>query len=229
MAVWYCFSKSNLLSIHALVCHQKSYLGISGNRMPSSSTKTPPAAKTWRWWSEYRAKRAVVGVSLSPLWSPFLRGLNSSSRNTSQTTKFLKLSVNYTSVIFWNNTTNMGNLLCELEDVENEFFHFDSVGFVWFANFAGRVDVWNLLFGNVMLQHSFLTTWKDNIIFENNFSKDKLMEKFGNRPDHFAKELRREEMIANISSTECKSSISVSLLGRRQCDFTVLYHLHAER
>jgi hypothetical protein len=35
----------------------------------------------------------------------------------------------------------MGNLLCELEDVENEFFHFDSVGFVWFANFAGRVDV----------------------------------------------------------------------------------------
>lgn len=93
MAVWYCFSKSNLLSIHALVCHQKSYLGISGNRMPSSSTKTPPAAKTWRWWSEYRAKRAVVGVSLSPLWSPFLRGLNSSSRNTSQTTKFLKLSV----------------------------------------------------------------------------------------------------------------------------------------
>jgi hypothetical protein len=47
-----------------------------------------------------------------------------------------------------------------------------------------------------------------------------------NQPDHFAKELRREKMIANISSTERKSSISVTFLSCGQCDFAVFNYLY---
>ena len=140
------------------VCCLNSYLGISGNRMPSSSTKIPPAARTCRWWSEYSANRAVVGVSLSPLWSLFFRGLNSSSRNTSHTTKFLKvLQLTYYERKY---RKYMSDLLCKLEHVKNELFHFYSVRFVWFANLAGGINMRNLLFCNVMMQHSFLITSK---------------------------------------------------------------------
>ena len=47
-----------------------------------------------------------------------------------------------------------------------------------------------------------------------------------NQPDHFAKELRLEKMIANISSTKRKSSISVTFLSCGQCDFAVFNYLY---
>jgi hypothetical protein len=54
----------------------------------------------------------------------------------------------------------MSDLLCKLEHVKNELFHFNSVRFVWFANLAGWINMRNLLFCNVMMQHSFLITSK---------------------------------------------------------------------
>ena len=66
---------------------------MRGNRSPCSSTKIPPAASTWRWWSEKRDNRAVVGVSLTPCASRFFNGLNSSSRSTSHTAKLLIIPI----------------------------------------------------------------------------------------------------------------------------------------
>lgn len=77
-------------------------LGMSGISVPLSSTKLPPAARMKRWWREYSACRAVVGVSFSAP-SAFFRGLNSSSRRTSHTTN---LSENWKT-----SKTNFSNLI----------------------------------------------------------------------------------------------------------------------
>lgn len=189
--------------------------------MPSSSTKIPPAAKTWRWWSEYRAKRAVVGVSLSPLWSPFLRGLNSSSRNTSHTTKFLQASV----LKIWFGNKKWAFTL-QIGRRRKRIFPF---WFRWVCLVCKSCRS-NRHAKSFFLQCDAVTFLLDH--FNEKAARQirpsiVLTEKYQYRPDHFAKKLRREKMIANISGTECKSSISVSLLGRRQCDFTVFYYLRA--
>ena len=67
----------------------------------------------------------------------------------------------------------MSDLLCKLEHVKNELFHFYSVRFVWFANLAGGINMRNLLFCNVMMQHSFLITSKiDGKSNYSNYSTD---------------------------------------------------------
>ena len=95
-------------------------------------------------------------------------------------------------------------ILGKLEDIEDEFLHFDSVRLFRLADAPCRIHVRDLLFGNVMLQHFLLSA------------------------DYGAQEVDTEEVIANVSSVEGQASVRVALLSGSQSDLAILDNLGKE-